>query len=112
MESFSDRNLDVTRRVGKIISIFLSLEKRNKTKSHITKLIGISGKEITDQKLALEEIKSFYTNLHTSKSRKTERECLQYMYIASINTSKLSETNKLKCEENSNYRTAGMLSVQ
>ena len=86
---------------------FLSLEKRNKTKSHITKLIDVSGKEITDQKLALEEITSFYTNLYSSKSRKTEREYLQY--IAFINTSKLPEANKLKFEKSSYYRTAGML---
>ena len=74
----------------------MALEKRNKTKSHIRKLINVSGEEITDQKLILEEIKSFYTNLYTSKSRKTERECLQY--IASINTPKLSDTDKLSCE--------------
>ena len=75
----------------------MALEKRNKTKSHIRKLINVSGEEVTDQKLILEEIKSFYTNLCTSKSRKTERECLQY--IASINTPKLSDTDKLSCEE-------------
>ena len=74
----------------------MALEKRNKTKSHIRKLINISGEEITDQKLILEEIKSFYTNLYTSKLRKTERECSQY--IASINTPKLSDTDKLSCE--------------
>ena len=75
---------------------FLVLAKRNKTKSHIRKLINVSGEEITDQKVTLEEIKSFYTNLYTIKSRKTERECLQY--IASINTPKPSDTDKLSCE--------------
>ena len=74
----------------------MALEKRNKTKSHIRKVINVSGEEITDQKLILKEIKSFYTNLYTSKSRKTEGECLQY--IASINTLKLSDTDKLSCE--------------
>ena len=74
----------------------MSLEKRNKTKSHIRKLINVSGEEITDQKLILEEIKSFHTNLYTSKSQKTERECLRY--IASINTPKLSDTDKFSCE--------------
>ena len=75
---------------------FLTLEKRNKTKSHIRKLINVSGEKITDQKLILYKIKSFYANLYTSKSRKTERECLQY--IASINTPKLSDTDKLSYE--------------
>ena len=74
----------------------MALEKRNKTTSQVRKLINVSGEEITDQKLILEEVKSFYTNLYTSKSRKTERECLQY--IASINTPKLSDTDKLSCE--------------
>ena len=96
MESFSDRKFYGTRRVRKIISIFLALEKRNKTKSHIRKLINVSGEEITDQKVILEEIKSFYTNLYTSKSRETEGECLQH--ITSINTPKLSDTDKLSCE--------------
>ena len=96
MKSFSDRKLDGMRRVRKIISIFLALEKRNKTKSPVRKLINVSGEEITDQKLILEEIKSFYTNLYTSKSQKTERKCLQY--ITSINTPKLSDTDKLSCE--------------
>ena len=74
----------------------MALEKRNKTKSHIRKLINVSGEEIPDQKLILKEIKSFNTNLYTSKSRKMERECLQY--IATINTPKLSDTDKLSCE--------------
>ena len=52
--------------------------------------------EITDQKLILEQIKSFCTNLYTNKSRKTERECLQY--IASISTPKLSDADKLSCQ--------------
>ena len=74
----------------------MALEKRNKMKSHIRKLIKVSGEEITDQKLILEEIKSFCTNLYASKSRKTERECLKY--IVSINTPKLSDTDKLSRE--------------
>ena len=96
MESFSDRKLDGRRRVGKNTKYFLSLERRNKTKSHIRKLMNVSGEEIADQKLIHEEIKSFCTNLYTSMSRKRERGGLQY--IASINTSKLSGTNKLSCE--------------
>ena len=76
--------------------MFLSLEKRNKTKSYIRKLIDVTGEEITDLRLLLEEIKSFYTNLYTSKSRKTERQCLQY--IASINTPKLPEIEKVSCK--------------
>ena len=92
MESFSDRKLDDTRRVRKITCIFWHWKNETK-RNHI---INVSGEEITDQKLILEEIKSFYTNLYTSKSRKTERECLQY--IASINTPKLSDTDKLICE--------------
>ena len=74
----------------------MSLEERNKTKSDVGKLINVSEEEINDQKLILEKSKAFYTNLYTSKSRKTERKCLKY--IASIDTPKQSDTAKLSCE--------------
>ena len=75
---------------------FLSLEKNNKAKSHIRKLMDSEGEEITDQKKILKEINGFYANLYEKKSPKTEQECLQY--LASINTPKLSEVEKESCE--------------
>ena len=75
---------------------FFSLEKRNKTKSHIRKLIGQTDDELTSPKSILNEIKSFYSNLYSRKSVKTEQECLQY--LASINTPKLSESERKEGE--------------
>ena len=42
------------------------------------------------------EIKTFYTNLYSGKSIKTEKDCLNY--LSSINTPKLWEVDKLSCE--------------
>ena len=41
---------------GKNTSYFLSLEKRNKAKSHIWKIIDTNDVEITDDKMILKEI--------------------------------------------------------
>ena len=53
---------------------FLSSEKRNKTKSHIRKLIGQNDDEVTSPKSILNDINSFYSNLYSRKSNKTEQE--------------------------------------
>ena len=50
---------------------FLSLEKNNKAKSHIRKVIDSNGEEITDQGNILKEIQCFYSNLYSRKSVKT-----------------------------------------
>ena len=73
-----------------------TLEKRNKTKSHIRKLIGQNDDEVTSPKSILNKIKSFYSNLYSRKSDKTEQECFQY--LASINVPKLSESERGECE--------------
>ena len=77
-------------------SYFLSLEKRNKAKSHIHKIINTNDSEITDEKMILKEINNFYSNLYLKKSRKSEDECLQY--LASISTPQLSSTDREACE--------------
>ena len=57
---------------------FLGLEKRNKTKTHLRKLVtGNEVDEITDLKLIRSELKSFYSNLYKRQSMKTETECLE-----------------------------------
>ena len=76
----------------------MSLEKDNKAKSHIRKVIDSNGEEITDQGNILKEIKSFYSNLYSRKSVKTEQDCLDY--LKSINAPKLSELDKETCEGN------------
>ena len=63
---------------------FLSLEKHNKRSSCICKLLTEDGQKITNPEHTRKEIKSFYENLYTKKSLKTERECLEY--LSRINT--------------------------
>ena len=46
-------------------SYFLSLEKRNKAKSCIRKIIKTSDEEITDEKMILKEINNFYSHLYS-----------------------------------------------
>ena len=52
---FSGQKL-VGMKKGKNTSYFLSLEKRNKAKSHIWKIIDTNDVEITDDKMILKEI--------------------------------------------------------
>ena len=82
----------------KSTSYFLRLEKRNKSKSHIRKLIldYDSDNEVVDDTLILQELKKFYCNLYSRKSVKTEEQCLTY--LANINTPKLLENETLQCE--------------
>ena len=80
----------------KIPNFFLSLEKNNKAKLHIRKVIDSNGEEITDQGNILKEIKCFYSNLCSRKSVKTEQDCLDY--LKSIDAPMLSEIDKETCE--------------
>ena len=57
---------------------FLNLEKRNKAKTHIRKLIDDS-KEISDADNILKIVKSYFGNLYSSRSLKTGHECLEYL---------------------------------
>ena len=74
----------------------MSLEKNNKAKSHIRKVIDSNGEEITDQENILKEIKCFYGNLCSRKSVKAEQDCFDY--LKSINAPTLSEIDKETCE--------------
>ena len=75
---------------------FLDLEKRNKTKSHIRKLINPDGSEETNPKNILANIKSFYSKLYTRRSVKTEKEIFKYLY--DLNIPKLSHEAMTSCE--------------
>ena len=74
---------------------FLNLEKRNKTKTHIGKLL-INNQTLTNLTVILRKIEGFYNSLYTGKSLKTEQECLNY--LTDINTPLLSEHESLSCE--------------
>ena len=67
---------------------FSNLEKRNKTKSHVRKLINPDGAEETNPKNILANIKSFYSKLYARRSVKTEKEIFHYLY--DLNVPKLS----------------------
>ena len=69
---------------------FLGLEKRNKSKTHVQKLLANphSSKEITEFNEVQKELKRFHKYLYTKQSLKTEKECLEY--LSKLNAPKLS----------------------
>ena len=71
---------------------FLNLEKRNKAKSHIRKIITDDLRETSDPTIIMSDQKTFYGTVYKSKSHKTESECLSYLH--SIDMPKLSEDEK------------------
>ena len=75
---------------------FLNLEKRNKTNSHVRKLINPDGSEETNPKNILDNIKSFYSKLYTRRSIKTEKEIFDYLY--DLNIPKRSHEAMTSCE--------------
>ena len=78
-------------------SYFLRLEKRNKSKSHIRKLMLDENdtSEETDDLVILRELKSFYS-LYRKRSLKTEDEFMEY--LGNINTPKLQDNDIERCE--------------
>ena len=76
---------------------FLGLEKRNKSKTHLKKLLSDDGvTELTDPKQIRTELKTFYSNLYRRRSTKTEQDCLEF--LQSINTPRSAESEKQLCE--------------
>ena len=75
---------------------FLKLEKRNKVKSHIRKIITDDLRETSDPIIIMSKLKTFHGTLYNSRSHKTESECLSY--LDSVDTPKLSEDGKNLCE--------------
>ena len=75
---------------------FLNLEKRNKAKSHIRKLLTEHGQEINRPDRIMSHIKGFYSSLYKRRSAKTEAECLKYLSTFSI--PKLSQSESDSCE--------------
>ena len=88
----------------KSIKYFLSLEKKNKARSHVRKIFlrDSNDHETENPKEILSELKLFYEDLYARKSAKTEQECLSY--LGKVNTPKLSEEERDSCD--------GQLSIQ
>ena len=77
------------------INTFFNLEKRNKSKTHLSCLIK-NNRIITDQDTIQKDQKKFYSSLYTRKSLKSEKECLEF--LADINTPLLSSDNQKVCD--------------
>ena len=77
---------------------FLSLEKSNKARTHIRRLLRCesSTEELIDSKIIQSEIKSFYPKLYERRSQKREQECLNF--LAELNTPELSVDDQRVCE--------------
>ena len=58
---------------------FLNLKKRNKTKSHVIKLIHPDGSDEINPKNILTNTESFYSELYTGRSVKTDKEIFDYL---------------------------------
>ena len=76
---------------------FLILEKRNKAKSHVSTLLTDSGNECTESSEIMTKVKGFYSNLHTRRSTKTGKDCLEY--LRTLNIPQLSEVERFSCED-------------
>ena len=76
---------------------FLNLEKRNKAKSHLRKIvIDDSFNETTDPGEILYNLRNFYSSLYKRQSNKTGKECLEY--LKNLNLPRLSDAEKAVCE--------------
>ena len=75
---------------------FLNLEKRNKAKSHIRKLLISSNAEISKHSDIMNHIKEFYASLYKRRSTKTEHDCLKYLH--NINIPQLSQSERESCQ--------------
>jgi hypothetical protein len=75
---------------------FLNLEKQRKSKTHVRKIINSNAEEITNPKEILKEIENFYGNIFSRKNTRTEEECIKY--IGQLNTPKLTNEERQKCE--------------
>ena len=58
---------------------FLNLEKRNKAKFHIRKILNSDPVELSEPETILSSIKSFYSTLYKERSNKTETDCSNYL---------------------------------
>ena len=70
-------------------NIFLTLKKRNKSKSHLRKILTSSGQETSNETAILDNIRSYHSSLYKRCSNKSESDCLSY--LTNLNLPKLSK---------------------
>ncbi|KXJ08963.1 Transposon TX1 uncharacterized 149 kDa protein [Exaiptasia diaphana] len=75
---------------------FLSLEKRNKSKTHVKKLVDDNSMEIINPKTILRKIHQHFSKLFESKSEKTLQHCLDI--LGKLNVPKLSDEARQLCD--------------
>ena len=78
---------------------FLNLEKRNHIKKHIRKL-NVNGSITTDPLNILSEQQRFYQELYTSRNKNEDNSQMIESFLKDLNVPKLSEEQKVSCEEN------------
>ena len=74
----------------------LNLEKRNKAKSHIRKILNSDSVELSEPETVLSSIKSFCSTLYKKRNDKTETDC--YNYLKTLNLPKLTDNESRLCE--------------
>ena len=75
---------------------FLNLEKRNKAKSHVGTLISEFGIQINDSKEIMSKVKDFYSKLYARRSKRTEKESLDY--LSRLHIPRLSKIDRDSCQ--------------
>ena len=80
----------------KNLKYFLNLEKRNKAKSHVRKLLTETDEEISNPSEITIHIKDFYSSLYKQQSLQTEAEYLEY--LSRINIPSLTQVESDSCE--------------
>ena len=87
---------------GKNNKYFLSLEKNSKMKACIRRLMDKHGKEITNSKAIMAELKGFYQDLYENKDKDT---CVDDIlsYIGNLGIPQLSEKLQRQCEGSLTY---------
>ena len=75
---------------------FYNLEKRNKAKSHIRKILNSNLVELSEPETVFSSIKSFYSTLYKKRNDKTETDC--YNYLKTRNLPKLTDNESRLCE--------------
>ena len=89
--------VDWYERGQKSSNYFLNLEKRNKAKSHLRKIvIDDNLNETTNLVEILSNLRNFYSALYKRQSNKTENECLEYP--ENVNLPRRNDAEKAVCE--------------
>ena len=75
---------------------FLNLEKHNKAKSHVRKLLTETEEEISNPSEIMIHIKDFFTSLYKQRSSQTKAECLEYLSRINIPSLTQVESESVK----------------